>query len=153
MMNISNHSTRNSFDSNIIRIETQSFNINGLDSGSKQILTLNGSSNDTYGDQKYIGRKRYNDVYKCKIEDCHRFLNNLVELDSHVKGHEKIFKCKYGDCDKAYLVHENLHRHTKTHFPIKKIFKCDFPGCMKSFTARYNQKVKFINLRFIIEYM
>ena len=37
----------------------------------------------------------------------------------------------------------NLQKHLKIHLPSKKIFKCNFPGCEKSFTASYNLKIHY----------
>jgi hypothetical protein len=83
-------------------------------------------------------------VHMCNVDDCLSFLNTEEELQIHMETHKtgELYVCKIDSCGKTFLSDDNLIRHKKTHFPIRKLYKCDFPGCTKSFTASYNQKVK-----------
>jgi hypothetical protein len=91
-------------------------------------------------------KKMRSNVIMCEVDDCLCFFSNPDELKRHI-GEEHLagnFVCNFEDCGKKYLLEENLTKHKKTHFPIKKLFKCDFPGCPKSFTASYNMRVTIL---------
>jgi hypothetical protein len=88
-------------------------------------------------------KKKREKVLMCKVDDCLIFLNNEDEFTTHMATHkvEHLHSCKLLGCGKMFITEENLMKHKKAHFPIRKLYKCDFPGCTKSFTASYNQKV------------
>jgi hypothetical protein len=115
------------------------------------------SGNSVKNKPKLLGKKtKRANVLMCCIDDCHSFLNSAEELQRHMDDHSRgnIFVCKTEGCVKSFINEENFVKHNKSHAPAKKLYKCDFPGCNKNFTASYNQKVLICLIyRYIIEYM
>lgn len=83
------------------------------------------------------------ECYKCSLEDCDKLLSTKIELDEHMKIHKEIYECEVIECGMKFMSKESLVKHSKIHKPNKKNYMCPFPGCGKTFTASYNQKIHF----------
>ena len=103
-------------------------------------LSIENEINKIHFLQKKTGRKYKNliECYKCDIDDCSKLFETEEELNKHKTIHKKIYICNYINCGLKFENEINLQKHFKIHLPSKKIYKCYYPGCNKSFTASYN---------------
>ena len=124
----------------------------------EQIETNSNSSNsnDKKSTQKnfpifksLLAKKRKNSnlaiCFKCPVDDCEVLFESKEALNSHYKEvHTKLFNCKYEGCNFKFVSEINYLKHIKVyHKTLVKKYKCPFPGCDKTFTALYSQKIHY----------
>ncbi|XP_041945254.1 LOW QUALITY PROTEIN: zinc finger protein ZXDC [Alosa sapidissima] len=71
--------------------------------------------------------------YRCEWENCGRRFTTVYNLKAHAKAHdsENAFACEV--CSERFRSATRLANHQRTHFEPERPFKCEFPGCEKTF--------------------
>ena len=85
-------------------------------------------------------------LYKCKYGDCNRVFTKGWNILDHVRMHEDLrpYQCEFWSrafTQKCNLT-KHIQRHLVTNLKERKKFKCNI--CEKSFTERYNLKVRIL---------
>lgn len=71
--------------------------------------------------------------FGCPVGGCGKKFTTVYNLKAHMKGHEQesLFKCEV--CCERFPTHAKLSSHQRSHFEPERPYKCDFPGCEKTF--------------------
>lgn len=83
--------------------------------------------------------------YRCLVDDCELLFETKEKAKEHFeKNHNNLYRCKYENCKYMFIKDINYQKHIKIyHQALVKKYKCPYPGCDKSFTALYNQKIHY----------
>ncbi|XP_071776209.2 zinc finger protein ZXDC isoform X2 [Centroberyx gerrardi] len=71
--------------------------------------------------------------HTCQFEGCGRRFTTVYNLKAHVKVHdqENAFMCDI--CSERFRSATRLTNHQRVHFEPQRPYKCEFPGCEKTF--------------------
>ncbi|XP_029907959.1 zinc finger protein ZXDC [Myripristis murdjan] len=71
--------------------------------------------------------------HTCQFEGCGRRFTTVYNLKAHVKVHdqENAFVCEI--CSERFRSATRLTNHQRIHFEPQRPYKCEFPGCEKTF--------------------
>ncbi|KAM6980193.1 zinc finger protein ZXDC [Aplochiton taeniatus] len=71
--------------------------------------------------------------HTCQFEGCGRRFTTVYNLKAHVKVHdqENAFVCEI--CSERFRSATRLTNHQRVHFEPQRPYKCEFPGCEKTF--------------------
>lgn len=93
-------------------------------------------------------RTHENDVdrsFECLHPNCGKTFKSNSSYRCHKKTHEKESHCQCPECGKKFTTRSSLRTHFQTHFrdPDCRPFKCNHPGCDKTFmqerSIKYHQ--------------
>ncbi|KAM4625392.1 zinc finger protein ZXDC [Polymixia lowei] len=71
--------------------------------------------------------------HTCQFEGCGRRFTTVYNLKAHIKVHdqENAFVCEI--CSERFRSATRLTNHQRVHFEPQRPYKCEFPGCEKTF--------------------